>query len=370
MNFTLDESQRAIADLATNVFSDYCSDSQLARHWSQAAGYDLALWQQLQETGLNALVVPEAQGGSGLGMMELMLVLEQQGRFIAPVPLWNHQLATAALSLFADAQTVDRWVPGLVQGKQLATLSLDGLVSSRGLKLTARPDATGWLLNGRVEALAWGGQAQLALLPVRIGEEVRLAWVDLSLPGIAKLDGVLTHHEPAADLCLTDVALEAGAVLDEGALPWLSSRAVACLGALQLGVAREALARAVTYTSERVQFGRPIGSFQAITQRAADGLMDIEALRSCLWQLCWRIDAGVDATGAAGAVKTWACDCGHRVSHTVQHVHGGMGVDLSYPIHRFTLWSRALELSFGGVSAQMANLGRWLSQCDLAAVAP
>jgi alkylation response protein AidB-like acyl-CoA dehydrogenase len=133
------------------------------------------------------------------------------------------------------------------------------------------------------------------------------------------------------------------------------------VSALQLGVADEALRRAVAYIGERQQFGRALATFQALSQKVADCYIDIEALRSTLWQLCWRLDAGLDARAAAAVAKSWAADCGHRVSHAAQHMHGGIGVDVSYPIHRFTLWSRALELSLGGAAAQLDALGRQLA---------
>ena len=98
MNFDLSEEQRAIADMATSVFADYCNDDQIRAFWESGKDYDSGLWQQLAETGLLGLTVPEADGGSGLGMVELMLALEQQGRHVAPVPLWRQALAATALA--------------------------------------------------------------------------------------------------------------------------------------------------------------------------------------------------------------------------------------------------------------------------------
>ncbi|QDX80166.1 hypothetical protein B9N43_02160 [Denitratisoma sp. DHT3] len=361
MEFTFSEEQRAIADLATSVFSDYCSDEQTQKFSAGGAAYDAELWQQLRETGLVSLIVAEEDGGTGLGMVELMLTLEQQGRFLARVPLWSTQLAAAAVSRFAAPAAKSAWLADLAAGAKLAAISLEGLLASQGLTLNAEPTAAGWRLRGRAVAVALAGQSAVALLPAQTPSGVRLFLVDLSLPGIGKVAGLLTHGEPAADLLFDGLELPADASLAAEALAWLEPRVVACLGALHLGVSREALNRVVAYTSERVQFGRTIASFQAITQKTADCLIDTEALRSTLWQLCWRLDAGLDAAGAAGAVKVWACDCGYRVTHAAQHMHGGIGVDLTYPIHRFTLWSRALEVTFGGAPAQLAALGQWLA---------
>ena len=139
--------------------------------------------------------------------------------------------------------------------------------------------------------------------------------------------------------------LAGGAALAPEALAWVAPRVAACFGALQLGVVEEALKRVVAYTSERVQFGQPIAAFQAISQKCADCLIDVE--------------------GSAGVVRAWTCDAGHRVTHAAQHMHGGIGVDVSYPIHRYTYWSRAIEIACGGVSASLEGLGRWLATAAL-----
>lgn len=361
MNFLMTEEQGAIVEMATRLFADFCSDDKVQQFWSGDAPYDHALWQELREGGLTSLILPESAGGSALGMTELCAVLECQGRHLGPAPLWPHQLAVAALERFSAAAPARADWPGLLDATALATLSLEGLHDSRGLMLRAEAGADGWLLQGRVVAVPLGAQAAVAVLPARTAQGVRLFAVDLSQPGVERIDGRLTHHEPAADLVLTGLALHADAALGEAALGWLGPRVSACLGALQLGVAGEALKRVVAYTSERVQFGQPIAAFQAITQKTADCLIDVEALRSSLWQLAWRLDSGLDATGAAGVVRTWTCDTGHRVTHAAQHMHGGIGVDVSYPIHRYTYWSRAIEIACGGVSANLDALGQWLA---------
>lgn len=368
MNFDLSEEQRAIADMATSVFADYCSDDQVRGFWDSGKDYDEGLWRQLAETGLLGLIVPEADGGSGLGMIELMLALEQQGRYVAPAPLWRQQLAAAALATFAPAALKSVWLEKLIAGSALATLSLDGLSASRGLALQAKAAGNGWQLDGRAVAVPLAASAQLALLPAATADGVRLFVVDLQAAGIEKIAGTLTHAEPAADLVFRNVAVGNDQALPVDALPWLEQRALACLAALQLGVAAEDLRRTVEYTSQRVQFDRPIGSFQVIGARSADCYIDIEALRSTLWQLCWRLDNGLEAEGAARVAKYWAAECGHRVAHACSHMHGGMGSDVSYPIHRFLYWSRALELSLGGATADLQALGDWLAKPETAGV--
>lgn len=363
----MNEEQQAIADMAARMFAGYCSDDRIQKFWAGDAPFDAGLWQALHEGGLTALILPEDIGGSGLGMTEFCAVLEAQGRYLAPAPLWTHQLAVAATGKFARGDALHAQWPSIAEGARLATVSLEGLHASRGLALRAEATADGWRLHGRAVAVPFGAEAALAVLPVQSPDGMRLFAIDLTLPGIGRIAGRLTHHEPAADLAFQGLTLPAAAALDAAAAGWLAPRVAACLGALQLGVTGEALKRVVAYTSQRVQFGQPIAAFQAISQKTADCLIDVEALRSALWQLAWQLDAGLDAEGSAGVVRAWTCDTGHRVTHAAQHMHGGIGADVSYPIHRYTYWSRAIEIATGGISANLAALGRWLATPALSA---
>ena len=167
-----------------------------------------------------------------------------------------------------------------------------------------------------------------------------------------------------ADLVIEGLDLPDEAVLAAAAHAWFEPRAIACLAALQLGVTAGQLERTVRYVSERRQFDRPIGSFQLVAGQLADARIALETLRSALWQLVWRLDAGLPALPQALALRAQACDLGHVAGHRAQHVHGGMGVDVTYPIHRCLYWSRALATALGGADAHLARLGDWLAEHD------
>jgi alkylation response protein AidB-like acyl-CoA dehydrogenase len=356
MDFSLSDEQTAIAGLAEALFRDHCSDEQIAAHAASGAAYDAGLWRQLGETGL--LAAPDPAAG-GIGMTELALVLEQQGRFLAPAPLWRHQIAGLAVARFAPEGVCGALTPGLAEGALLATLSVEEL-DAPALRAVRAGD--GWRVEGEAAAVAFAGQADWGLLPVQAGEAVRLALLPLQGPAVTRRDGVLTHGEPAADLEIRGLEIAADHLLPAEASPdWLLQRADACLAALQLGVAGEAMRRAAEYVGARQQFGRAIGSFQGVALRAADGYIDTEVLRGAVWQVAWRLDAGLDAAAAAHVAKYLAAQCGHRVAHTAMHLHGGVGADVTYPIHRFLLWSRALEISAGGSAVQLARLGELIA---------
>ena len=362
MDFQLTEDQRAFADMAQSLFADYCSDDQLRAHDTSGAPYMQALWQQCVAAGLHSITVPEEHGGLGLGMTELLAVLEQQGRALALVPLWEQQLAAATLARFGSP-ALQAAVPALLAG-ELTSVSLAGLAQSRGCSLRLARQGSGWQLLGDCPAVPLAASASHALLAAQADEGLRLVWLDLNAAGITRTPGQSQHHQEIADLQLSAVALTDDALLAPEAIAWLEPRAVAALAALQMGVTQQQLRRTVEYVSERKQFDRVIGSFQLVAGKMADGHIALEALRSSVWQLVYRLDAGLGAKPQAHAVRALANDTGHQVGHMAQHVHGGMGVDVTYPIHRFLYWSRALAVALGGTEHHLAALGDWLADND------
>jgi alkylation response protein AidB-like acyl-CoA dehydrogenase len=363
MNFELSEDQRAFADMANGLFADFCSDDQLRAHDVSGAPFMQALWQQCVAAGLNTVMVPEAQGGLGLGMTELMAVLEQQGRALALVPLWEPQLTVAALAKFAPA-ALPKVLDDALSGEAPVALSLQSLSQSRGPSLQLVRAGGGWALSGQASAVPPGAQARKALLAAEAQGQMRLVLVDLTQPGVRRTEGMDQHHQAVADLAFDAVAVAGDCVLPVGATGWVEQRAIACLAALQLGVTQEQLRRTVEYVSERQQFGRAIGTFQLVAGQMADGHIAVEALRTSLWQLVYRLDAHLGAAPQAWATRTLANDTGHRAGHMAQHVHGGIGVDVTYPIHRFLFWSRALGVALGGTEHHLARLGDWLANND------
>jgi alkylation response protein AidB-like acyl-CoA dehydrogenase len=363
MDFQLNEDQQAFADSARALFTDCCTDDALRAHDAGTAPFMQALWTQCVATGLHAIVIDEAAGGLGLGMTELMAVLEPQGRALALVPLAEHQLAAAALARFAHAAAAGV-LPRLVAGEALATLALDGLSAARGPGLQARRDGTVLRLEGVAAAVPLAAQSALALLPVSLEGQPRLVAVDSQATGITRVEGRSQRHLAVADLRFDGLRVEETALLAPEALAWLEPRASAAQAALQLGVSAGQLARTVEYVSQRKQFGRVIGSFQLVAGQMADAQIAVEALRSALAQLVYRIDAGLGALPQALSVQVLAARAAHLVGHKAQHVHGGMGVDVTYPIHRYLYWSRALAFSLGGDAPALERLGDWLAADD------
>jgi alkylation response protein AidB-like acyl-CoA dehydrogenase len=147
-------------------------------------------------------------------------------------------------------------------------------------------------------------------------------------------------------------------------LEWMLQRSYVAIATLQLGVVEEAIKRTALYVSERHQFNKPLASFQAVSHRAANGYIDYSSLRACVWLAAYKISSGQDATTESRTAKWWACEAGHRIGHTAQHLHGGMGADIDYPIHRYFLWAKQLEYTLGGAQEQLAQLGKKLADDD------
>jgi len=170
---------------------------------------------------------------------------------------------------------------------------------------------------------------------------------------------VAATGEPVFDLRLSGARAD-GALAGPGVAGWLAERAVVGLCAIEVGVADRAIEMTAEYSSNRVQFDRPLGSFQAVQQRAADAFIDVLAMRWTMWNAAWRLDEGLAAADDVAVAKFWAADGGHRVVSAAQHLHGGIGVDLAYPLHRYFYWSKQIEVTLGSATRQLVRLGRAL----------
>ena len=355
MDFQLSEDQRAFADMAQSLFADYCTDDKLREHDASGQPFMQDLWQQCVAAGLHSILVPEAAGGLGLGMSEMLAVLEQQGRALAQVPLWQQQVAAAAIARFAEGQ--DAVVQSAMEGELLA-LSLQAAVATRGPAL----ELQGERLKGQLQAVPLGEQARVALVAAAAGDEIKLVLVSLQADGVSRVAGMREDYCAVADISFRNTPVLA--VLGGRALDWVNEMAIACLASLQQGVTQEQLRRTVEYVSERKQFDRPIGTFQLVQGQMADGYILMQVQRSALSQLVWRLDAGLPCTPQAHAVRAQSNELGLKVGRVAQHVHGGMGVDVTYHIHRFMFWCRALAAEAGSAEQHLQALGQWLADND------
>ena len=374
MDFALSDEQLAVSEAATGVFSGMVDPERVTAVEAGDDRIDRELWRALADADLLGLAVPESEGGAGHGLMELCLLLEAQGNAVAPVPLWaTLVLGALPIAHFGSEVQRARWLPGVVSGDVILTAALTGSAASpTGLPVVrAGVGDAGWVLNGRELAVPQAHLAARIVVPARTDDGVILVLVDPRASGVSLERAVTTNREIHPHLHLAGVAVGPEDVLvgpDMGrpTLDFLLVAATIALCALQVGVCEAALQQTAAYLNTRHQFGRPLSTFQATMLRAADAAIDIEAMRVTWQNAAWRFDTGRDAADAARVAKWQAAERGQRTVHTTQHLHGGMGADITYPIHRYFLWGKQIELVLGGPSAQLARLGAEIAERALA----
>lgn len=374
MDFNFSEDQNAIRELAYQIFTDRATDEFLLDFSRTDNTYDDALWQTLAEQGLLGVAVPEDFGGSGLGLVEVCLVLEEQGRRVAPVPVYSSLvLGGLPITEFGTEEQKKRYLGALAGGeaKFSAAIAEVGMNPALQTAVTAVRGSEGWVLDGERAVVPDGAVADYILVPAEDPDGKPLMFiVDTSIPGVVLqrveigLSGERAAHLVLEHMTLGDDALLGEVGQGDEILDWLVQRANVGHCALQVGVTEEAMKRTAAYITEREQFGVPLGSFQALAMRMADSYIDVEGIRSTYWLAMWRLSKGLDARAEVRIAKWWACDAAHRVVSTAQHLHGGMGADVEYPIHRFFLMAKMISFALGNASQQLEQLGALLAEDD------
>jgi 3-oxocholest-4-en-26-oyl-CoA dehydrogenase beta subunit len=370
MDFSFSEEQEAAGQLATQILDDQAGADELKALANSEDTWLPKTYAALGEAGLLGISLPESVGGGGLGFLETCLVLEQVGRHTAPVPVYaSVLLAGMPIAQFGTDEQQQRLLPGVVAGETVLTAALyEPQADPTAPQTSATADGDGWVLEGTKLSVPFGGQADTILVPARTGEgSVGVFLVDTSLDGVAQEELHGTGNLlPETELTLSGVKVGAADVLgapDGGVevLEWLIERSTAALCVIAAGVCAVAVDLTAEYIKTREQFDRPIATFQAATQRAAEAYIDTEAVRLTAWAAAWRIDAGLPARESVDIAKFWTAEGGQRVVHAAQHLHGGIGVDHDYPLHRYFYWAKQLELTLGGGTKHLLDLGEILA---------
>ncbi len=370
MDFSLSDEQKELQELASRILRDRATPERLRALEAGPENLDLELWAELGSAGLLGAAIPEADGGAGLGLLELCLLIEEVGRAAAPLPALA-TLAWSALPLarFGSGSQRSRLLPGVARGELLLTAALaePGEPDPQAPHARAAQEGASWRLSGRKICVPFASRAERVLVPARGEAGVGLFLLDPGSPGVSLAPQQTTAREPQFAIDLEGAPVPEAWVLvppspaGAAALQWTVERATAASAALQLGVCAEALRMTAAYTASREQFGRKLSTFQAVAQRAADCYVDVECLRLTVQQAVWLLARERPASEEVAIAKAWAGDVGHRVSFAAQHLHGGIGVDVDYPLHRYCLWAKQLELGLGSSAHQLEKLGRWIA---------
>lgn len=360
MDFELDAEPAALRELAGRIFGDLATPQRITEVES-GAGVDDALWKELVRTGITGITAPEDSGGAGLGATAVCAVLEQQGEHVAPVPLWTHLIATQALARSEDPDRVADLLTGAADGQQRIALALEehAPADPEAPSCTASPDGDAWRLTGHKAAVpALDGSGGVVVSAAEDGGPA-LFLVDPDADGVSREQAATTSRDRSGHLSLRNApALRLGG-------GDLFSRTVdaarAALAALQLGTARGALRHAGQYLAEREQFGRPLATFQAVSHQLADCYIDVECMSVTAWEAAWVADSEEPDRLSAAVARWWAAEAGQRIVYRVQHLHGGIGVDVDYPVHRYFLWGKENAGMLQAAPAELEHIGRELA---------
>lgn len=367
MDFTFTEEQETIAKLARELFDRRATPDRLTELEADGVRYDEELWKELAAVDLLGTALPESLGGNGGGFVELGVLLAEVGWSVAPVPAYaTLVLGADPIARHGTPEQQRRFLPDVVAGQRILTAGLaePNRSDPRFPATTARRDGANWRLDGAKELVPAAALADTVLIPALIDDgSVGLFLLASDSNGVEIRPVRTTNREPHADVFLDGAVVSDDDLLPgDGLIDSLYTRALIGLCAIQLGVADRAMRIAAQYTTGREQFGRPIGSFQAVQQRMADAFIDVEAIRWTTWHAAWLAADGRPADRAARIAKFWAAEAGARVTATAQQVHGGIGIDTTYPLHRYFLWAKHIELTLGPASQQLALLGATYSE--------
>ena len=360
MALGLTDVQQVAADLSEQIFADLATTQRLVEVEASEVAVDLSLWTQLAASGLLGLCLAEDIGGSGAGVPELAMVLEKQGRHVAPVPLAATVISAMAVDRFADADTRRAVLPNVVAG----TVMMAAAVTSAGVSgfpsIRAVPaSGTTWSLSGRELCVAGGPIAGWLLVPARDSmDEPALFLVSSATPGVSITTVATTDRQLSGHLDLA--AAEGQRVGGRDAVNWLVQAMTLGLCAIQCGVARAATELTAGYISERRQFGKPLAQFQGVLMRIADAHIATEAMATTTYAAAEVLAQSGNCPEAVSIAKWWASQAGVAVVETALHLHGGAGNVLDYALPRFYLWAKQNAISLGGPAYQLQILGELL----------
>jgi alkylation response protein AidB-like acyl-CoA dehydrogenase len=322
MDFDFTDDQLALRDGARELLDGYASPAQVRAHTDSGAPFDRALWNAMVDQGWLGIELPEENGGVGLGTVEAAILAEELGAHAAPAPF---EAAVLAIDAFAQAGNTS-WTERILAGDAIA-------------------------------CVAWDPNAPVPFAP---SADVAIVMSDHAVYAQEITDK--PRREPAMDLTrelgwLAFDPAQAERIGDADAATRLLDRGALLASADALGGAAHALDMAVEYAKDRVQFGRPIGSFQAVKHRCADMLVDVEGMRSTVYWAAWCIGAGdPDASVAASTAKIWCADASKRVLASALQVHGGIGFTWEHDLHFFLKRGHLDQIAFGDAAEHRARL--------------
>ena len=365
MDFTSTEAANDLGGLVDTIVDAVCTPEHQRTLDGLDQRFDRELWGKLIESDILTSASPASLGGDGFGVLEQVAVLVALGHQLAAVPyLESVMLAAGALARFGSEELQQSWGVPAVTGEKILTVALDGEMGEGPVRAVSA--GGGYRLTGTRTQVGFGPVADAFLVPAETDSGTAIFLVAADNPGVTVTAIQTTGLGSVGHLTLDGVAVDGARQVGDGfdgiVVTWLDTLATLGRSAFQLGVLERGLQLTAEYARTREQFDRPIGSFQAVAQRLADGYIDVKALRLTLTQAAWRVSEDIPAEIDVASAAFWAADAGHRVAHTVVHVHGGVGVDTDHPAHRYFLAAKEIEFALRGATGQLRRIGRELAE--------
>jgi len=361
MDFTRTEAAQDLSGLVATIVDSVCTPQHQRKLDDLDQRFDKTLWSKLIDADILSTAAPESVGGGGFGVLEQTAILTPLGRQVAAVPyLESVVLGAGAIARFGSVGLQQDWAVPAVAGEKILTVALDGELGQGPVQATA--SGAGFRLTGTRTQVPFGPIADAFLIPAETNSGTKIFLVSAGDAGVTVTSLETTGHGSAGEIELAGVEVGADRVVGDGdALAWLATRRAVGLTAYQLGVLERSLELTAEYARTREQFDRPIGSFQAVSQRLADDYIDIKGLRLTLEQASWRLSEDLPADTEVATAAFWAAEAGHRVAHTTVHVHGGVGIDMDHQVHRYFITAKQIEFALGGATSRLLVIGRDLA---------
>lgn len=356
MNFAFSEDQEALRKVVRDFLNAKSSEEAVRELMDTEDGYDAAVWSQMAEQmGLQGLVIPEEFGGSGYGFVELIVVLEEMGRRLLCAPYFSTVvLGAQSLMHSGDDSAKADYLPGIASGETIATLAFteeNGRWDESAVTATASKSGDDWAISGTKMYVLDGHIANLIITAARTDAGISLFAVDGTADGLTRTAlSTMDQTRKQAKLEFSNVT---GRLIGTDGGGWdVLSRvldlAAVALAAEQVGGGQEVLESAVQYAKDRVQFGRPIGSFQAIKHKCADMLLEVESAKSAAYYAGWcASELNEELPSVASLAKAYCSEAYfHAAAENIQ-IHGGIGFTWEHPAHLYFKRAKSSELLFG-----------------------
>ena len=368
MDLGLDEAQQMLRNSARAFLEAECPDSYVREMERDSRGYTPELWQKMAEQGWLGLIVPERYGGVGLGFLDLSILLEEMGRAMLPGPFFSTVVMAGMAVLDAGSEAQKQEIlPRIADGQLIMTLALtepSARWDARGVETAAEPVGNGFLINGTKLFVPDAGAADYLVVAARTGgadEDISLFLVPRESDGVSLTPLKTIALDKQFEVSLDGVEIPSSALLGELNEGWRTVEKVLQWGAVgkcaeMVGGSQQVLDMTVEYAQQRVQFGRPIGSFQAVQHHCANMATDVEGTRYITYQAAWRLSEGLPSELEVATAKAWVSEAYQRVCALGHQCHGAIGFTKEHNMQLYSRRAKAAELAFGDADLHLEKV--------------